>query len=157
MSACPECCGPKDTPITYTYCFRCSEAKASTPNPLRAVIEERDRYREAIDSALSTTWQPDEEGGWGTPDDTLYPDRLAALAALQPHWQAWGDEAWSRAGHDLDVARKAEAERDEVRALLNEIEDICDEPLDERVGQGPTRQQQFARIEGVLRRYEAPR
>ena len=49
---CPECCGPKDTPITYTFCWRCSEAKAGTPNPLRAIIDERDELRARIAAAL---------------------------------------------------------------------------------------------------------
>lgn len=24
---CPECCGPKDTPITHTFCSRCERLK----------------------------------------------------------------------------------------------------------------------------------
>jgi hypothetical protein len=39
---CPECCGPKDTPATWTFCHRCSDAKATTPNPLFGIIDERD-------------------------------------------------------------------------------------------------------------------
>jgi hypothetical protein len=69
---------------------------------------EVERLTAAIDAALETTWQPDEEGGWGTDEDTLHPDRLTALAALQPFWLAWGDRAWGIAG--------------QTQAQLNELE-----------------------------------
>lgn len=51
---CPECCGPKDTPITYTFCFRCSEAKTKTANPLRPIIDERDELRAHNDHLRAT-------------------------------------------------------------------------------------------------------
>jgi hypothetical protein len=59
-------------------------------------------YEKAIDDALTTTWQQNDDG-WGTDEDTLHPDRLTALAALQPHWLEWGDRAWGLAGKAIEV------------------------------------------------------
>lgn len=71
---------------------------------------EVERLRAAIDAALSTTWVKDDDDAWGTDEDVVHPDRLTALAALQPHWQAWGDQAWDIAGRAEDRLRRAAAE-----------------------------------------------
>lgn len=42
--------------------------------------------------------------------------------------------------------------QERLLAIIDEIAAIVDEPLDERAEKGPTRAQQFRRIEGVIRR-----
>jgi hypothetical protein len=72
----------------------------------------------AIDAALRTTWLPDEDGGWGPENDTLFADRWAALEALQPCWQGWGDTAWGEAG-------KAAEKVERLRTALRHISALC--------------------------------
>jgi hypothetical protein len=101
---------------------------------MRAAQQRAEKAEAAIDAALSTTWVPGEPDhdapfGWGTDEDTLFSDRLEALAALQPHWQAWGDGAWDQAGRSeeaLDKAREESAARGEaLRDLLDALEDVA--------------------------------
>jgi hypothetical protein len=94
---------------------------------ISAIVAERDALRSAIDAALATTWEADGSGGWGTADDTLFSDRLTALAALQPHWQGWGDVAWCAAGREVARRQAAvhlleQAARSEVQAFKRGVQ-----------------------------------
>lgn len=86
-----------------------------------ALQAEVDQLRAAIDTALRTTWVEDDEGGWGTEEDRIYADRLSALAALQPHWQEWGDAAYHLAGADLERRQIAERSAEALAEALEWI------------------------------------
>jgi hypothetical protein len=102
---------------------------ASTVRSARKVAErfremeaEVVRLREAIKAALRTTWTEDDDGGWGTYEDQLHPDDLAALGALVPHWTRWGDQAWGAAGRaESQLARLREIEK-VARALADAVD-----------------------------------
>lgn len=42
---CPDCGGSKDTPITYTYCTRCTDRRLDGPDAVRTARRERDEAR----------------------------------------------------------------------------------------------------------------
>jgi hypothetical protein len=111
------------------------EGRAREAKDMQAVQERAEKAEEAIDAALRTTWVPGEDddlepGGWGTDEETLFADRLEALAALQPDWQEWGDRAWDQAGRSEENERKA-LERaavvaEALRDLLDARRALCE-------------------------------
>lgn len=52
-----------------------------------------------------------------------------------------------------DLLREETALLSRAASLLESIKAVCDEPLDERRGRGPTRSKQFARIDDLIRDY----
>jgi hypothetical protein len=107
MTSCPDCCGPKDTPITTTFCTRCVERRLRQVAKYRTIVADPPwHYERTGVSSGAGHMTRDEFRPVPMPYPTMSVEEIAllpvkAMAEKDAHLYLWTTQRYLRDSFDV--------------------------------------------------------